>query len=160
MSRYIIKNPHASVLLCSPPGFGKTTVIRSVAKNLGMGKFTAPKRISVIDERGEILPGGGVGLIDRFSGYRKSDGIEIAARLFSPELIICDEIGHSDDINALLSVQNNGVPLLATTHGKSISSAIKRPNIKKLTEAGVFDAFALIEKTDSGSRIIINEDIE
>jgi stage III sporulation protein AA len=160
LSRYIIKNPYSSVLLCSPPGFGKTTVIRSVAKSLATGKFAPPKRVSVIDERGEILPTGAVGLIDRFSGYRKSDGIEIAARLFSPELIICDEIGHSDDTEALLSVQNNGVPLIATTHGKSISDAIMRPNIKKLVDAKVFDAFALIEKTENGSRIAVGEEIK
>ena len=157
LSRYISQKTHSSVLLCSPPGYGKTTVIRSVAKSLATGKFTSPKRVSVIDERGEILPFGSVGLIDRFSGYRKSDGIEIATRLFSPELIICDEIGYSDDIEALLSVQNNGVPLLATTHGESIERALARPNIKRLVDSGIFDAFAVIEKENGEAKISLKE---
>ncbi len=157
VSRYIAQNPHASILVCSPPGYGKTTVVRSVAKAVATGKFAPPRRVAVIDERGEILPTGTLGLIDRFSGYRKSDGIEIATRLFSPELIVCDEIGYSDDVEALLSVQNNGVPLLATTHGESVERALARPNIKKLAEAGVFNVFALIEKENGGCRITVKE---
>lgn len=155
--RYMSKKPHASVLLCSPPGYGKTTAIRSIAKGIATGRFAPPRRVAVIDERGEILPKGSVGLIDRFSGYRKSDGIEIATRLFSPELIVCDEIGHSDDVNSLLAVQNNGVPLLATTHGESFDGVMRRPNIKKLMDSCVFDAVGFIEKTDSGSNIRIEE---
>ena len=157
LSLYISRNPNSSVLLISPPGYGKTTVIRSVAKGLATGKFGKAKRVAVIDERGEILPGGGVGLIDRFSGYSKSDGIEIATRLFSPELIICDEIGQNDDTKALLSVQNSGVPFLATTHGKNVESAFFRPNIKMLVEQGAFDSFAVIEKGDNGSSIHIEK---
>ncbi len=157
VSRYISKNQHSSVLLCSPPGYGKTTAIRSIAKAVATGRYAPPRRVAVIDERGEILPNGGIGLIDRFSGYRKSDGIEIATRLFSPELIVCDEIGNSDDVNSLLSVQNNGVPLLATTHGESLDGIMHRPNIKKLIDSYVFDAVGFIEKTDFGSTIRIEE---
>lgn len=159
VSRYITQNPHSSILVCSPPGYGKTTVIRSVAKAVATGRFAQPRRVAVIDERGEILPSGAVGLIDRFSGYRKSDGIEIASRLFSPELIVCDEIGYSDDVEALLSVQNNGVPLLATTHGASVDSVLARPNIKRLADAGVFNAIAFIEKENGGSRITVKEGV-
>ena len=157
VTRFLIKNPTASVLLISPPGYGKTTVIRSVAHALGKGLFSVPKRVAVIDERGEIFPNGAEGLIDRFSGYSKSDGIEIATRLFSPELIVCDEIGHSDDTEALLSVQNSGVPLLATTHGKNVESVFRRPVIKKLIDNSVFDAFAVIEKNAGSSKIVIEE---
>jgi len=157
LARYILKNPLSSVLLISPPGYGKTTVIRAASQSLATGKFGRALRVSVIDERGEILPHGPVGLIDRFSGYKKSDGIEIATRLFSPELIVCDEIANSDDTEALLSVQNCGVPCLATTHGRSVEGALSRPDIKRLCSLGVFDTFALIEKTDGRSRVIIEK---
>ncbi len=157
ISAFLTKNPCRSLLLISPPGYGKTTVIRSVAKSLGTGRFGEPRRVAVIDERGEILPSGPVGLIDRFSGYRKSDGIEIATRLFSPELIVCDEIGHSDDVEALLSVQNSGIPILATAHGESLQMVLKRPNIRKLIDKDVFSTFARIEKTDRFAKIIFEE---
>ena len=143
---YLVSNPQNSVLIYSPPGVGKTTFIRSMAKGLGTGKKASPKRVSVIDERGEILPSGSIGLIDRFLGYSKPDGIEIAVRLFNPEYIICDEIGLLDDTRAILSVQNSGVPFIATTHGKSIDDVLLRPNISMLIENNVFQGFIKLER--------------
>lgn len=157
VSKFISKNKGASVLIVSPPGYGKTTVIRSVANSLAKGKFTAPMRVSVIDERGEILPEGSSGLTDRFLGYSKADGIEIAVRLFSPEYIICDEIGLSDETKAMLSVQNSGVPFVATAHGESMEQAIKKPNIKELIEHKVFNTFVRLEKSSTGSVCIFEE---
>ena len=143
---FIRNNPGRSILLCAPAGWGKTTVIRSVAKGIALGKFSNPQRVSVIDERGEILPRGAFGLIDRLNGYSKPDGIEIAARLFSPEYIICDEIGLHDDVDAILSVQNIGIPFIATTHGRCFDEIVLRPNIKKLVDHKVFSAFAHLER--------------
>lgn len=157
LSRYIVKNQGRSVLIVSPPGYGKTTVIRSVAKALGNGSFSAPMRVAVIDERGEILPEGATGLIDRFLGYSKPHGIEIAVRLFTPEYIICDEIGLFDDTQAILSVQNSGVPFVATTHGRCLSEVLKRPNIKALIDYNIFDTFVRLEKGEEGVVCIFEE---
>ncbi len=157
ISAYLTKHPTASLLLVAPAGWGKTTVIRSVAKALSVGKFGKARRIALVDERYEILPENTPSFIDRFAGYKKCDGIEIATRLFSPELIVCDEIGYSDDVEALLSVQNSGVPILATTHGVNIKSALLRPNIKKLVENGVFNSFARIEKENDAFDIVFEE---
>lgn len=157
LSRYVSLHKGASVLILSPPGYGKTTVIRSVAKALSEGKFSSPLRVSLIDERGEILPKGNIGLIDRFLGYSKPDGIEIAVRLFSPEYIICDEIGLSDDTKAILSVQNSGVPFIATAHAKNLSEALLRPNINELIKARVFDTFVRLEKGIEGVETVFEE---
>lgn len=157
LSRYIAQNKGSSLLIISPPGYGKTTVIRSVAKALGNGRFSAPMRVSVIDERGEILPDGATGLIDRFLGYSKPHGIEIAVRLFTPEYIICDEIGLFDDTRAILSVQNSGVPFVATAHGNSLSEVLKRPNIKELIEHNVFNTFVRLEKKEEGAICVFEE---
>ena len=143
---YLKSCPQESVLIYSPPGYGKTTVIRSVAKGIATGKLTLPQRVAVIDERGEILPDGNCGLTDRLFGYSKPDGIEIAVRLFNPEYIICDEIGLHDDTNAILSVQNTGIPFIATTHGRSIGDIMERPNIRTLIQHKVFRAFARLER--------------
>lgn len=138
---FLRKNPFCSVLIFSLPGEGKTTYIRSLACLLSRGP--KPKRIAVIDERGEILPGMGgfldsAGIVDRLSGYSKHEGIEIATRLFSPEMIICDEIGQSDDIGAMMSAQNSGVSLIATTHGDTPESLLSRPVIRRLLEHRIF----------------------
>ncbi|MBE6701394.1 MAG: hypothetical protein E7582_05860 [Ruminococcaceae bacterium] len=157
LANFISKNQGTSLLIFSPPGVGKTTVIRSIAKSLATGKFSRPMRVSVIDERGEILPSGSVGLIDRFLGYSKPDGIEIAVRLFSPEYIVCDEIGLQDDTKAMLSVQNSGVPFIATTHARNINELIKRPNIMELIKHQVFNSYARLEKSENGCSVVFEE---
>ena len=155
--RYLCEHPRHSLLIYSPAGYGKTTVIRSVAKGLANGKFSSPQRVAVIDERCEILPYGGGGLTDLFSGYSKPEGIEIAVRLFSPEYIVCDEIGLSDDTRAILSVQNCGVPFIATTHGSSLDEILRRPNIKDLIEHQVFQGFARLERVDGRCVTVFEE---
>ena len=157
ISLYLTKNPQSSAFIYSPPGYGKTTVIRSVAQALATGRFAPPVRVSVIDERGEILPRGAIGLIDRFLGYSKPDGIEIATRLFSPQYIVCDEIGLFDDTEAILSVENSGVPFIATSHGSSFSEILLRPNIKKLIDHGIFDTFIRLSKKGDGLEIEFEE---
>ena len=74
-------------------------------------------RSCVIDERNEIsamcksLPGKNIGtLTDVLSEYSKSDGLMTALRCLSPQVMICDEIGGSDDVTAILEAVNAGVP--------------------------------------------------
>lgn len=154
---YLCQHPRSSLLIYSPAGYGKTTVIRSVAKGLANGKFSSPQRVAVIDERGEILPDGATGLTDRFLGYSKPEGIEIAVRLFSPEYIVCDEIGLTDDTRAILSVQNCGVPFIATTHGNSLDEILLRPNIRELIEHQIFQGFARLDRVDGKSITVFEE---
>lgn len=152
-----IKSTPTSVLVYSPSGYGKTTVIRSVAKGIALGKYASPKRVAVIDERGEILPGGNCGLTDRLLGYTKPQGIEIAVRLFNPEYVVCDEIGLSDDVEAILSVQNTGVPFIATTHGKSLEDLMHRPCVRRLIDSNVFGAFARLERQGNECKTVFEE---
>lgn len=141
-----------SVLIFSAPGVGKTTLIREMALELCKSYRTA-----VVDEKGEILPKQmchGIGMCDILRGYSKPEGMEIAVRTLSPQIIICDEIGMNDDIPAILSVQNSGVPLIATAHLCDFGSLALKPNIKKLCDAGVFEKFVRLEQGEKEMKLI------
>lgn len=137
------------ILVYSPPGVGKTTVLRSAASILSVGKRA--KRTVLIDSRGELscFLDDPMSLTDTLIGYPKKDGIEIAARCLSAEVMICDEIGDTEEAEALLSSQNVGVPLLASAHGASLSDVLSRPGIQLLHDAKIFGAYVKAEREGS-----------
>ena len=139
------------VLIYSPPGVGKTTLLRSVARIMASGTDAA--RVAIIDTRGEIscfedMQGAA---IDVLSCYPKGIGIEIAARTMNAQLMICDEIGEEREIKSILYAQNCGVPLLASAHGDTVGGLLRRQGIMELHRAGVFGAYVRISRR-AGSR--------
>ena len=129
------------VLVYSPPGGGKTTLLSDLACQLAIGK--PPKRVAIVDCRGEIsgkdFPK--YALVDILRDYPKAEGIEIATRTLSPEVIFCDEIGSQKEAEAILSLQNSGVPLVASAHACSFAGLMQREHIRRLVYAGVFGGF-------------------
>ena len=129
------------VLIYSAPGVGKTTLLRDLAFQLSTGKNAI--RVALVDCRGELssLDFGEKAMIDVLRDYPKAEGIEIATRTLSPEVVICDEIGGYDEAESILAVQNCGVPLIASAHASSYEELIKRAPVRLLLECGVFGAF-------------------
>lgn len=138
----------SGVLIYSPPGEGKTTLLRSVAAELSKGSGAV--RVCVVDSRGELEFGLGSRNIfaDVLSGYPKSLGIEIALRTMNAQVIICDEIGNEDEIDAICSAANGGAALVASAHASNIKGLMEKKNIKKLHEAGVFGAYVGLSRKE------------
>ncbi len=139
------------VLIFAPPGVGKTTLLRSVAKKLSSGN--CPLRTVVIDTRGELsFSNEGEGLcIDVLSGYPRREGVEIATRCLNAEVIICDEVGDYEEAMALVASHNCGVPLIASAHAASIDELLTRTGIRLLHDAGIFGAYVGISRRDGNS---------
>lgn len=138
------------ILIYSKPGNGKTTMLRDTAVQLSSGRDASI--VSLVDTR-EELSGDFIGrncAIDVLLGYPKAEGIEIATRTLSPNVIICDEIGGYEEAEAILSVQACGVPLIASSHGDSLNEVLSRGAIKILVENRIFGAYIGVKREPSG----------
>lgn len=129
------------VLIFSPPGVGKTTLLRAVAARLAGGVF--PLRVAVIDTRGELsfAQEDPALLLDVLAGYPRKAGLSIAARSLAAEVIVCDEIGDYDEAREILHVHSAGVPLLASAHAADVRELLARPGMRLLHAARCFGAY-------------------
>lgn len=115
-----------SALIISPPGLGKTTLIRDIARQMSDGTGgRRPVRVAIADERGEIagcvlgIPTLNVGMrTDVMDGCPKRVSMELMARSMSPQVIITDELGHSGDMEAVRDVMRSGIQVIATVHAR------------------------------------------
>ncbi|MGL5353133.1 MAG: stage III sporulation protein AA [Clostridium sp.] len=153
--KYISKyNRIYNTLIVSPPKCGKTTILRDIARNIssGMGIINlSGKKVSIIDERSEIaacfngVPQMDVGIrSDVLDNCLKKDGMIMAIRSLSPEVLICDEIGSRGDIEALLMAFNSGVNIVVTLHGFSIEDIYKRKVFSELLDNSILDRIVVL----------------
>ena len=133
----------AGLLVYSPPGMGKTTLLSDLALSLGTGE--GGRSVALIDTRGELYQGTPA-RIDRLLGYPIAEGILQATRTLSPSVIVCDEIGREEEANAILSVAGAGVPIIASAHAGSVEELYRRPPLLRLLEAGIFGALLGIKR--------------
>lgn len=135
------------MLIYSPPAGGKTTALRALARRIG--SESPPPRLVIVDEREEFSPELLCGSsADILRGYPKAEGIALAVRTLSPELLMADEIGTADEADALLCALGVGVPLIATAHASSFEELSSSEAIRPLMMAGAFRVYAGILQKD------------
>lgn len=138
------QNTIFNTMIVSPPGKGKTTILRDTIRRISDGipelQFTG-KTCGVIDERGEIaacykgIPQNDVGIrTDVIENICKQKGIEMLIRSMSPEVIACDEIGNEEDVQAIKRAIISGVKGIFTMHGKNQEDVNQNKAIYQLIE--------------------------
>lgn len=143
-----------NTLIVSPPKCGKTTILRDISRNISNGiplESFKGKKVSIIDERSEIassfngIPQLDVGIrTDILDNCLKKDGMLMAIRSLSPEIIICDEIGTIGEIEALNMAFNSGVNIIVTIHGYSIEDIYARDVFKPLIENCILERIVIL----------------
>lgn len=136
-----------AALIIAPPGAGKTTILRDIARQLS----EEGKNICIIDERDELAacingtPAFDTGpRTDIISGMAKHKAMLIAVRSLSPDVIIADEIGDAQDAEAIFDALRCGVRVIVSAHGDSLDTRRMRPMVCKLTAEGAFDIGILL----------------
>ncbi|KAK7313116.1 hypothetical protein VNO77_37542 [Canavalia gladiata] len=127
----------ASLLLIGPPGVGKTTIIREIARMLANDY---KKRVMIVDTSNEIggdgdIPHGGIGNARRMqvpnSDMQHKVLIE-AVENHMPQVIVIDEIGTKLEAMAASTIAQRGIQLVATAHGVTIENLIMNPSLEML----------------------------
>lgn len=131
-------------LIVSPPGCGKTTILRDSIRRISNGisemNFTG-KTCGVVDERGELaamykgIPQNDLGIrTDVIENISKSKGMKMLIRSMAPEVIACDEIGSKEDVDAIENAINSGIKGIFTMHGKTLEDIRNNKDVYKIIE--------------------------
>ena len=156
--KYVLDTENNTIyntLIVSPPGAGKTTMIRDLAKRISNGINEINFRgldVSIIDERGEIaamtkgITFNDVGIrTDVLDNVPKTIGIRMAVRSMAPKVIIADEIGNKDDVNIINYAICSGVKCIFTAHGSNMEDLLKNNEINKIINLQLFSKIIFLD---------------
>ena len=141
-----------NTLIISPPGVGKTTYLRDCIRMISNGGAEYPgKKVCVVDERSEIgachlgVPQNDLGRrTDILDNCPKKEGMMMALRSMSPEVIAVDELGSNEDWEAIEQILLCGCRILGTMHGDNPFFMMDK---KKL-----FQRYILLYRKEDGER--------
>ncbi len=137
----------SSALILSPPGLGKTTLLRDLVRQVSEQGWN----VAVADERREIAAcwDGEAQMnvgprTDVMDGCPKALALPMLIRACAPQLLAADEIGSEADAVALRDARRCGVAVVATAHAAGFDDALRRGTIAALIRDRIFDRLVLL----------------
>ena len=157
LSQLYKDNKIRNTLVISPPGYGKTTFLRDLVREISNGnRYGSGMQCCVIDERSEIagsfrgVPQLDVGMrTDVLDGCPKAVGMMMVLRSMAPQMIAVDELGTDEDVKALFSVIRSGCQMIATIHGEGLEDLKTKVFFKDVMREKVFERYVVISEDRS-----------
>lgn len=149
-----------NTLILSPPGIGKTTLLRDCIRLLSEGtQEIKGEKIGVVDERSEIAASY-FGVPQNDLGYRtdvldacpKAEGMRLLVRSMSPQIIAVDELGSREDFLAVEEVLHCGCRILGTMHAGSMEELTEKIYLSQWIEKEFFERFVFLSLRQKGER--------
>lgn len=126
-----------SILILGAPGKGKSARLRDISRYVST---ELNKRVIIVDTSNEIAgygvtPHKSVGKARRMQVPTPSKQYTVlleAIENHTPNVIVVDEIGNREDVNAVRTIAERGVQLFGTAHGITINNIIDNPVLAEL----------------------------
>ncbi len=166
---FLYKQGHLkNTLIVSPPGCGKTTLLRDLIRMVSNGNdYGKGVCVGVVDERSEIagsymgIPQNDVGMrTDVLDACPKTLGMMLLLRSMSPDVIAVDELGCAQDIENLRIIASCGSKILATMHGEDLQDVRSKCGLEQAIADNLFQLIIILGKNDGKCviRKIYNEE--
>lgn len=155
-------------MIIGPPQTGKTTILRDIARIISSGYSQLklpPYKVGIVDERSEIA-GSVNGIpqltfgprVDVLDACPKAEGMMMMIRSMSPDVLIVDEIGRTEDAEAIMEAVNAGIKLIMTIHGNTLAELQKRPSLRFILEQGFFQRYIELSRKNGPGTVTAIKD--
>lgn len=149
-----------NTLIVSPPGAGKTTMLKDIVRQISSGikdlKFKGID-VGIVDERSEIAslykgsPQNDIGIkTDIIDNVPKNIGIKMLIRSMAPKVIVADEIGNFEDVEAINYAMCSGCKGVFTAHGNDFDDIYLNCVLKSLINTHIFETIIFLDSKEKG----------